>query len=205
MSILNGASGLNDNTLVYIVNALNGEVKKVNTLASDADRIARQAEDGIEQVVLLITNVRSDFTSALELKADLSQLTMTEATVADLVTEYGDLVDTVALKVDTSTFTQTAQNLTAAFQTTSNDVDTLKTWIQAGIDGLLLASSNSTVKLRVKNDRIEIIDGNDVVTFWSNVQQQTPKEFIIPTGGSFQMGNFRWVPRSSGNLSLVKV
>ena len=203
--ILNGASGNNPNTIIYIVNALNKDVARINTLATGANTIAREAADGVEQVVLLVTNVRSDFTSALELKADLSSLTMTNATLADLVTEYGDLVETVALKVDTSTFEQTAENITETFTSVNGDLDMLKTWIQAGIDGLLLGSSDSQVKLRIQNDKIEIIDGNDVVTYWSNVQQQTPKEFIVPTGGSFTIGNFRWVPRSSGNLSLVKV
>lgn len=203
--ILQGASGNNANTIIYIVNALNGDIKKVNTLADGANTIARQAADGVEQVVLLVTNVRNDFTSALELKADVADLTMTNTTLADLVTEYGDLVETVALKVDTSTFQQTAENITETFTTVNGDLDLLKTWIQAGIDGLLLGSSDSTVKLRIQNDKIEIIDGDDIVTFWSNVQQQSPKSFIVPQGGSFTMGNFRWVPRSSGNLSLVKV
>jgi len=197
--------GVQGNTIMYIVNALDGNIKKVNTLATTAGTVAREAADGVEQVILLVTNVREDFTSALELKADLASLQMTETTLADLVTEYGDLVETVALKVDTSTFTQTAQTITETFETVNGDLDAFKSWIQADASGLTLGNNASQVKLKIYNDRIEIIEGNDVVTFWSNVTQQTPKELIVPEGGSLTLGNFRFVVRSSGNVSLVRI
>ena len=209
MSILNGASGQNDNTIIYIVNALNGDIRRADTLAKQAGALAHKAENDAEQAVLLIANVRDEFWSELELKADHATLEITQNTVADLVNEYGELVDVISLKADSSEVTQTANSLTTTFtqmiNETNGNVTTLQTYIQETADGLLVGKNTSPVKLRITNDRIEIIEGNKVVTYWSNMIQVTPSSLVIPEGGNFTMGNFRWVPRSSGNLSIVKV
>lgn len=208
MSILHGASGINDNTIVYIVNALNGEVKQANTLAQHAGAQAADNAEAIEDIQYEIGNIHTDYALAVDLTEAKAQITATSSQVADLVTQNGDIVGQLAGKVDTSTFTQTAQSITEEFESINGadgDLTKMKTWIQADISGLQLGSSENSIRMVITSSEIAIYDGNDKVTFWSNVQQQTPKEFIVPTGGSFQMGNFRWVPRSSGNLSLVKV
>jgi hypothetical protein len=213
MSILHGAGGTNDNTIVYIVNALNGEIKQVNTLATTAGQIAQEAADGVETVVLVISNVREEFANELELKANIARLELTETTVADLENQYGEVVaSAVQLASRTSTLEQTATSLTTSFVTlsstlgqTEDSLEEVRSWIQESADGILIGKSNSPVKMRITNDQIQIIENNNVITYWSNQAQLTPQSLTIPQGGSLTLGSFRFVPRSSGNLSLVKV
>lgn len=204
--ILQGASGLNANTLIYIVNALNKDLGRVSTLVDETGLIASTAADGVAAVVLRLDHVEEDFSSAIRLKADQASLVMTQQTVATYVNDLtGAVADIVVLKTDTSELSATAQTLTANFSSLTSDYGEIRSWIQADSNGLTLGKEDSDIQMHIFNDRIEIRQGNDVATFWSNAAQQTPKEFIIPEGGSFTMGNFRWIARTGGSMSLIKV
>ena len=215
MSLLNGASGQNDNTLVYIVNALNGSVKKVNTLAEEAGRIARNAEDGVADVVIEITNVSEEFAAALSAADNAIRSELAQQWIADIQTILADgsyTTEQAVLSAISSAVEQTASSLTASFNQSLLDMDTnirtdISSFIQQDASGILLGRSDSPVRLRITNSQIQIynVNDDDVITYWNIEEQRTPKALSVPTGGQFSLGNFRFVPRSSGNLSLVKV
>ena len=206
----------NANTIVYIVNALNGEIKTANTLATAAGIIAEQAADGVDQLIITIGEISTDYVSQLQYNEAVARISFQETQTAQLIDQNGNLVGQLALMVNQSELTQTANSITAYFTQQITDVNTalsgtdadvqeVRSWIQESADGILIGKSNSPVKMRITNSQIQIIENNNVITYWSNQAQLTPQALTIPQGGNFTLGSFRFVPRSSGNLSLVKV
>jgi hypothetical protein len=228
MSILNGASGQNDNTIIYIVNALRGDVKTVNTLAMDASRAAQAANDGVTEIVTVtIQNLQSNFTSELS-KTDSSIRSYVSEQVGGevLVKKIGEQgIEEILnksqkiqemsteLEQTSSAFIFQFQNEQGAIPGLTNEINAFKSWIEANSGGLILGNDTSTIQLKVMNDGIQIYSRDnpgEPITFWNSEQQLQPRQVIIPTGGSLTIGNFRWVPRTGpdgqpGNLSLIKV
>ena len=189
------------------------ELRETNELADQANATAQEAVSGVADLDVSVSDMREVFSSELDLKANVAQLEMTEQTVATLQDQYGNIVDTEALleqrtsalEQTTTTFTVTFTEIENNLTQTNDSLSEVRSWIQESADGIILGKSNSTVKLRITNNAIEIIEDDNVITYWNDQAQQTPQSLTVPEGGSFTLGNFRFVPRSSGNLSLVKV
>ena len=66
---------------------------------------------------------------------------------------------------------------------------------------LELGSADNTIVLRQENDRISFCDGKsgNELAFFSN------SAFEIVQLDRFRIGNFAFIPRVTGNLSLTKV
>lgn len=69
-----------------------------------------------------------------------------------------------------------------------------------GDNGLIIGALNSNFKTNLTNNKLSFIDNEEEVAYISN------KEFFITNGNilsRLNIGNFKFVPRSNGNLSLV--
>jgi len=225
--------GVNGNTLVYIVNALNGEVKRVNTLVKE---VAKYANEGLSSLTIDLERVEELYGALVELTDTEFATRLTKAILktykvgGTYTDNNGNIVevggeDSIITELDeiSSSLRQTADNITAMFTSRDASIETLnsttgnltitttelKSYIQSDINGITLGRSDSPVKLKIMNDGIYIVnttdDTEEKITYWNTQEQRTPKSLIVPTGGNFSMGNFRFVPRSSGNLSIVKV
>ena len=67
---------------------------------------------------------------------------------------------------------------------------------------IILGESGNELTLRIENDRISFLDDGAEVAYLSN------KRLVVLDGHflhSLQIGNFAFVPRGNGNLSLTKV
>lgn len=67
---------------------------------------------------------------------------------------------------------------------------------------ILLGESGNELTLLIQNDRISFLDQGAEVAYISD------KQLFITDGNflnSLQVGNFKWLPRANGNLSLVRV
>lgn len=183
-------------------------VKKARSIAQLASDLATLAENGVENLTVDIQNVSEEFSASLVSLDSTLRTELKQEWVADI--NVGDEHLQAAIEAVSSSLTQTATEIRQEFVQEDLDLqtgilNTIATYIQSTADGILVGRSDSPVKLRITNARIEIIENDEVITYWSNVAQVTPGELIVPQGGSFSMGNFRFVPRSSGNLSIVKV
>lgn len=76
----------------------------------------------------------------------------------------------------------------------------LKKYINFDQGDIVLSASDSTESLRIKNDRISFMDGNSEVAWISDSELHITNATIDK---SLKLGDFMFVPRSSGNLSLV--
>lgn len=75
-------------------------------------------------------------------------------------------------------------------------------WIRMEDGDIILGESGNELVLRLQNDRISFLDQGAEVAYISD------KQLFITDGNflnSLQVGNFKWLPRENGNLSLVRV
>lgn len=97
-------------------------------------------------------------------------------------------------------FGQLQTDLTGQIEGTGSRVSEIEMWVRI-VDGkLILGQSDNELVLTVQNDRIMFEQGGQEVAYFSN-----SKLFVydIEAINSLTIGNFRWVPRANGNLSLM--
>lgn len=71
------------------------------------------------------------------------------------------------------------------------------------VDGnILLGEDGNALTLRIQNDRISFLDEGAEVAYFSNQQLYVTDAHFL---NSLRVGPFAWVPRSNGNLSLIRV
>ena len=77
--------------------------------------------------------------------------------------------------------------------------------IIGGVGTVIVGQTNSLAELHITNGQISMIYNGELVSYWNQNQQYTPKKLEIPLGGSLKLGNIQWQPRSSGNLSVFLI
>ena len=70
------------------------------------------------------------------------------------------------------------------------------------VDGLIIGEEGNQITLKVDNDRISFLDGGLEVAYISNKQLYITDAHFL---NSLRIGKFAFVPRRSGNLSLIRV
>ncbi len=88
----------------------------------------------------------------------------------------------------------------------SGDVQDVRTeinkYFRFSTDGLVIGEEGNEITLRVDNDRISFLDGGLEVAYISNKQLYITDAHFL---NSLRIGKFAFVPRRSGNLSLIRV
>ncbi len=189
--------------------------KTVATLTgSDAagDRRNAQGIQKVERVVLKDYNLNVAVAME-ETKATLSSLIQQTSEELRLeVSEQYATNDEVESAISTS-MTQLAESFEFLFtelQTTvdANDAEareqltTIQKYIRFEDGNIVLGESGNELTLRIENDRISFLDDGAEVAYLSN------KRLVVLDGHflhSLQIGNFAFLPRENGNLSLTKV
>ena len=67
---------------------------------------------------------------------------------------------------------------------------------------ILLGESNSTITLKIQNDRISFFQNGSEVAYFSNNKLYITRLEVTET---FYLGNFAFILRSNGNTSFKKV
>lgn len=120
----------------------------------------------------------------------------------------GDPIDTTingvvsALRTE---FNQTAEAIELEITQTSDDLDELKMHYRFDANGETIGKNDSNKTIRLANDGINMMVNNESVTRWNQDEMFTPRKIMVPIGGSLQLGNFVFQPRSNGNMSLFYV
>ena len=111
-----------------------------------------------------------------------------------------------------SQFTLTSQQIQAALTQISElngEVDEINYYVRYeiinGVGTVVVGQTNSLAELRITNDQISLMYNGDVISYWNQSKQYTPKQLQIPVGGSFRLGNILFQPRTSGNVSVFLV
>ncbi len=103
----------------------------------------------------------------------------------------------------------TDQRLTIAFSQlradTNDAINAMSYYIRYENGVVIVGKTDSPTSIRISNDQIGLFYGEEMLSYWNENRQFTPKELQIPEGGKFTLGKVLWQPRTSGNLSLMWV
>lgn len=188
--------------------------KSVETLTgADAAGDYRNASDlkHVEQVIIAdytaniaqaIQETKQTLTSLIQQTADSIRLEVSDQTLTG---------DDVQSMISTS-MTQLSDSFTFMFETLQSTVDgndseareqftLIQKYIRFEDGDIILGEANNDLILRIQNDRISFLDAGAEVAYFSN------KQLVVLDGhflNSLRVGNFAWLPRENGNLSLVR-
>lgn len=109
------------------------------------------------------------------------------------------LADEISLKF-TESITQ-IENVNGDLQETNT---TLSKYFEFTIDGLVIKSGESEIKLRIDNDIILFLKNGVPFGWWDGSDFKTGN-IMVDVNERAQFGNFAFVPRSDGSLSFLKV
>lgn len=161
---------------------VNAQKKNLNQLAETTSSQITQVLQDSKQIIL----------SALEEYTRTSDFETYKETVSS---QLQILADQIELR-----FTAATDQITNV----SGDVQDVRTeinkYFRFSTDGLVIGEEGNEITLRVDNDRISFLDGGLEVAYISNKQLYITDAHFL---NSLRIGKFAFVPRRSGNLSLI--
>lgn len=189
--------------------------KSVTSLIGSDVASARKNDDTIKRINRAI---RSDYnvnTGAIIEQAMVELSSLIQQTSEALKLEVSEQYATQnGLKeAITSTMTQLSDSFEFLFTELKTNVDAndaeareqfseIKKYIRFEDGNIILGETGNQITLRLKNDRIVFLDhGAEVAYFSDQKLMVTDASFV----NSMRVGNFAFIPRDNGNLSLVKV
>lgn len=130
----------------------------------------------------------------------------------EVTQDLDDLNNTISSQI-----TQTADSIDLRFQSIQQIIEdgddannaaisALNSHILIGANSMRFLVDGSEYELEITNTGIQITgSGGAAICNFTATGVLLPQETTIPLGGTLTIGNFRWTPRSSGNLSMVHI
>ena len=164
---------------------------QINQTKDDLSDLAQTTRRQITQV---LQDSKQIILSALEEYTKTSDFETYKETVSS---QLQILADQIELR-----FTAASDQITDV----SGDVQDVRTeinkYFRFTVDGLVIGEEGNQITLKVDNDRISFLDGGLEVAYISNKQLYITDAHFL---NSLRIGKFAFVPRRSGNLSLIRV
>lgn len=165
---------------------------EINSIKIDVDGAITEVEQNTSLYSQLSDEIRMAVTN------EILQSTLDQATQDIMVNTMTQLTQTA--QGWEFLFGQLQVDLTGQIDGTGIRISEIEKWVRI-VDGkLILGQSDSEVTLTVRNNRVYFEQGGQEVAYFSNSKLYV---YDIEAINSLTIGNFRWVPRSNGNLSLV--
>lgn len=166
------------------------------------------------------SEIKSEFkhnTAAIIRETETALLTMIQQTSEQIRLEVAETYTTnekLDERISTS-FTQLSDSFAFEFNELRRIVDEndaaaqnrfteIYKWIRFEDGAIKLGSSDSNITLTIENDKIVFMKNGDRFGWWDGVDFHTGN-IVVEVNERAQFGNFAWVPRSDGSLSLLKV
>ena len=158
------------------------------------DDLSDLAQTTSRQITQVLQDSKQIILSALEEYTRTSDFETYKETVSS---QLQILADQIELR-----FTAASDQITDV----SGDVQDVRTeinkYFRFTVDGLVIGEEGNQITLKVDNDRISFLDGGLEVAYISNKQLYITDAHFL---NSLRIGKFAFVPRRSGNLSLIRV
>lgn len=162
--------------------------QNINTLVRDLSQTQSQIVNingDLKQVSTLLQTVELMQSQISELDGDIEKMS-----------QWTQTSDQLRLEIQ-----QVAKDLIATNNTVNSNQATLLSYFDFQADGLTIGVSNSDIKLKLTNDKIQFFRQDAEVASLSDGK-------LVITDGHFInkliLGNFEFKPRTNGNLSLIR-
>lgn len=171
--------------------AIDRQQAQINEQQSSLEQLAQTTS---EQITAITQNSQQIILEALADYATTSDLETLQETISSQLSVMADQIEI--------RLTQTAQQIQDVGGDLQAQYDELSKYFRFTADGLVIGQEGNQLTLKVDNDRISFLDGGLEVAYISDKQLYITDAHFL---NSLRIGNFAWMPRRSGNLSLVKV
>lgn len=171
--------------------AIDRQQAQINEQQSSLEQLAQTTR---EQITAITQNSQQIILEALADYATTSDLETLQETISSQLSVMADQIEI--------RLTQTAQQIQDVGGDLQAQYDELSKYFRFTADGLVIGEEGNQLTLKVDNDRISFLDGGLEVAYISDKQLYITDAHFL---NSLRIGNFAWMPRRSGNLSLVKV
>lgn len=164
---------------------------EVNT---QQESLKQLAETTSRQITEVVQTSREILLSALAEYTRTSDFEQYQETVSS---QLAILTDQIELKLS-----RVAEEITSVNGDVQAQKSELSKYFRFTTEGLVVGEMDNQITLKVDNDRISFLDaGLEVAYITDRRLTITDAHFL----SSLRIGNFAWVPRRNGNLSLVRV
>ena len=194
--------GADINSLTFQTNAEGRATNQLiqNTTLNLANRMESTAQV-IQQTVLdqrtEVLNTAKEFTvTALEEYVEKSEYEEFRSTTKS---ELEQTAEQIALN-----FTQTTEQIENVSGDLQSVNEVLEKHFEFTVDGLLIKAGEGTMTLRLDNGMISFEKNGEPFGWWDGEDFHTGN-IVIEVTERAQFGNFAFIPRSNGSLSLLKV
>ena len=189
--------------------------KTISSLTGADVASARKNDDSLKR---LNRAIRSDYNVNIEAvlqetKTEMSTLIQqtTEALTLEVNEQYATQDEMQA--AITTTMTQLSDSFEFLFTELRTTVDVndaeareqlseIKKYIRFEDGNIVLGQAGNRITLRLENNKISFLDNGGEVAFFTNNQLTVKDAKFL---NSMQIGEFAFIPRANGNLSLVKI
>ncbi len=178
-------------TTPVLAQALNGANNNAQEAIDTANGVAASTSEQITQVV---KDSQEIILAALAEYATTSDLESLKETISS---QLSVMADEIQLR-----FTQATEQIQNVNGDLQARYDEISKYFKFTVDGLVIGEEGNEITLKVDNDRISFLDGGLEVAWITNKQLTITDATFL---NSLRIGKFAWIPRRSGNLSLVKV
>lgn len=178
-------------TTPVLAQALNGANNNAQEAIDTANGVAASTSEQITQVV---KDSQEIILAALAEYATTSDLESLKETISS---QLSVMADEIQLR-----FTQATEQIQNVNGDLQARYDEISKYFKFTVDGLVIGEEGNEITLKVDNDRISFLDGSLEVAWITNKQLTITDATFL---NSLRIGKFAWIPRRSGNLSLVKV
>lgn len=181
----------NQQTAADLGGALDQQQAQIHQQQSGLEQLAQSTS---EQITAVIQSSQEVILSALAEYATTTDLeTLRETIESQLSVMAGE----IEIRL-----TQTSERIEDVDGDLQARYDEISKYFKFTADGLVIGQEGNELTLKVDNDRISFLDGGLEVAYISDKQLYITDAHFL---NSLRIGKFAWIPRRSGNLSLVKV
>lgn len=171
--------------------AIDRQQAQINEQQSSLEQLAQTTS---EQITAITQNSQQIILEALADYATTSDLETLQETISSQLSVMADQIEI--------RLTQTAQQIQDVGGDLQAQYAELSKYFKFTADGLVIGQEGNEITLKVDNDRISFLDGGLEVAWITNKQLTITDATFL---NSLRIGKFAWIPRRSGNLSLVLV
>lgn len=184
-----------------ITNSARTELKNAYNELEKVKSEVKNVDSGVRSVV------ESSITTVQQTIASISSIIENQTTFIDESTTFQNTIRNI-LQMNADDTTMLFQNITEEINRVENSTSTKYSEIVKYIrfiDGkIVIGIQGDPFSVEIDNSKISFKQNGVQVAYMSNNNLYVGNA-VIKAGGKLQLGNFAFVPRSNGNLSLLKV